>query len=337
MSTDALIIVYFHFSHNKKTKTDMPKILPIYLAPLQGYTEAPYRNAHSACFGGVDAYYTPFVRLEHGAFRSKDLREINPSNNDVTRLIPQLIAPEPTKAEKIVTLFIEKGYHEVDINLGCPFPILAKRHNGSGILPYPKEVESLLSIVTKYPDIHFSVKMRLGWERPEESLALLPILNDLPIEQITMHPRLGKQQYKGEVDMDGFAAFYEKCKHPLVYNGDLLTADDIHLLSEQFPQLNGVMIGRGLLANPALAIEYKENRSLSPDEMRKKLTELHNRLLSHYEIQMEGGEIQILNKMKSFWEYLLPNADKKLLKAVHKSSNLNKYKVAVNTLLINFV
>lgn len=315
----------------------MSKVLPIYLAPLQGYTEAPYRNAHSVCFGGVDAYYSPFVRLEHGNLRSKDLRDIAPANNQVDRLIPQLIASDPTKAEVILALFIEKGYQEVDINLGCPFPLLAKRHNGSGILPYPEEVRSLLSVITQHPDIHFSVKMRLGWEKPEESLALLPMLNDLPIKQITMHPRLGKQQYKGKVDMEGFAAFYEGCRHPLVYNGDIRTTDDLHLLSDQFPELSGVMIGRGLLANPALAYEYKENRSLSPNEMREKLTELHSRLLKHYEVKLEGGEMQVLNKMKTFWEYLLPNADKKLLKAIHKSSDLNKYKVAVNTLFANFV
>lgn len=109
----------------------------------------------------------------------------------------------------------------MDINLGCPFPLLAKRHNGSGILPYPEEVKALLSIVTRYPQISFSVKMRLGWEQPDECLALAPILNDLPLHQITMHPRLGKQGYKGEVDLQGFSAFREVCRLPLVYNGDI--------------------------------------------------------------------------------------------------------------------
>ena len=113
------------------------------------------------------------------------------------KVIPQLIASSAEKAEVILSLFIEKGYREADINLGCPFPLLARRHNGSGILPYPEEVKALLSIVTRYPQISFSVKMRLGWEQPDECLALAPILNDLPLRQITMHPRLGKQGYKG--------------------------------------------------------------------------------------------------------------------------------------------
>lgn len=304
-------------------------MLPIHFAPLQGYTEVHYRNAHAACFGGIDTYYTPFVRLEKGTFRHRDVRGIEPSNNQVGQLVPQLIASSAEKAEAILALFIEKGYQEADINLGCPFPLLAKRHNGSGILPYPEEVKALLSIVRKYPQISFSVKMRLGWEHPGECLELASILNDFPLKQITMHPRLGKQQYKGEVDMKGFAEFERVNKHPLIYNGDINCVEDILHISEQFPGLAGIMIGRGLLANPALAIEYKEQRTLTPDEMREKLHAMHTSVYNQYDMQLEGGEGQLLTKMKTFWEYLLPDADRKLKKAIHKSTSLSKYNQAV--------
>lgn len=176
----------------------MQKTLPIHFAPLQGYTDVIYRNAHAACFGGIDTYYTPFVRLEKGSFRHRDIRGIEPGNNQVSHLIPQLIAPSTEKAEKILSLFIEKGYKEADINMGCPFPILTKRHNGSGILPYPEEVKELLNLVLKYPEISFSIKMRLGWENPDECLHLAPIINDLPLRQVTMHPRLGNSNIKGK-------------------------------------------------------------------------------------------------------------------------------------------
>ena len=186
----------------------MQSTLPIHFAPLQGYTEAIYRQAHARIFGGVESYYTPFVRVEHGEIRKKDMREITLENNRGVQLIPQLIAPDVDKMEQIIALFIEKGYKNVDINLGCPFPLLAKRHNGSGMLPYPEEVRELLTAAIKnHPDLQFSVKMRLGWENPEECLALLPFLNELPLTHIIMHPRLGKQQYKGEVDLKGFEAF----------------------------------------------------------------------------------------------------------------------------------
>lgn len=302
--------------------------LPIHFAPLQGYTEVFYRNAHATCFGGVDTYYTPFVRLEKGSFRRRDVRGIEPENNQVPHLIPQLIAPNFEKAETILKLFIEKGYEEVDINLGCPFPMLAKRHNGSGILPYPEEVKELLRIVTEYPQIKFSVKMRLGWESPEECLHLIPIINELPLSHVTVHPRLGKQQYKGEVDLKSFAAFQEVCKLPLIYNGDIHSLEDIERIQDRFPSLAGIMIGRGLLANPALALEYKEGRRLTADEMREKVRSMHKSVYNQYADQLEGGDGQLLDKMKTFWEYLMPEADRKLLKAIHKSSNISKYNQA---------
>lgn len=304
--------------------------LPIHFAPLQGYTEAFYRNAHAACFGGIDTYYTPFVRIEKGRFRHRDVRSIEPANNQVPHLVPQLIAPTAEKAEAILSLFIEKGYEEADINLGCPFPLLAKRHNGSGILPYPEEVEALLSLIQKYPQISFSIKMRLGWEDSDECLKLLPIINDLPLRQVTMHPRLGKQQYKGEVDLKGFAAFQDACKHPIIYNGDINNLEDIQRIQDKFPTLAGIMIGRGLLANPALAAEHRQGRVFEFDEMVKKVQSMHQCVYTQYAEQLQGGDAQLLNKMKTFWEYLLPNADKKLLKAIHKSTSLNKYNQAVS-------
>lgn len=318
------------------TENHQPTAFSIQFAPLQGYTESPYRNAHALCFGGVDTYYTPFVRLEKEGFRSKDLREIAPQRNRTPHLIPQLIASTPEKAEAILTLFVEKGYREVDINLGCPFPLLAKRHNGSGILPYPDEVESLLRIITRYPDISFSVKMRLGWEAPDECLRLAPLLNEVPLQQVTLHPRLGKQQYKGTVDLDAFDAFRQVCRHPLLYNGDLHTLEDIRKVRTRFPDLAGVMIGRGLLANPALALECRRDAPLAHNEKIEKVRQMHHHVFQTYEQQLEGGEMQLLNKMKTFWEYLLPEADRKLLKAIHKSSRLCRYRQAVDELFAKY-
>lgn len=303
--------------------------LPIHFAPLQGYTESHYRNAHATVFGGIDTYYVPFVRVERGEIRNRERREIEPSNNDVPHLIPQLIAPGMDKAETIISLFIEKGYKEVDINLGCPFPMLAKRHNGSGILPYPDEVKALLEVINKYPELRFSVKMRLGWENPEECLVLAPLLNELPLTHITLHPRLGRQQYKGEVDLDGFAAFSNICSKPLIYNGDLCTIEDIQRISTRFPELAGIMIGRGLLANPALAWEYQQGQSLSSDEMKQKLQTLHTAVFGHYQELLQGGDTQLLIKMKSFWEYITVGIDRKEKKAIHKSTSLTKYTQAV--------
>ena len=299
-------------------------LLPIHFAPLQGYTDAVYRLAHARIFGSIDTYYSPFVRVEHGEIRRKDARDISSKNNrERIHLIPQLIASQPDKLEQIITLFIENNYQEADINLGCPFPMLAKRHNGAGMLPYPDEVKDLLTAaIEKYPQIHFSVKLRLGWENTEECLALLPLFNALPLTHIILHPRLGKQQYKGEVDLSGFEAFYNGCEKPLLYNGDLHTVEDIQTITERFPKLAGVVIGRGLLANPALAWEYRQGKKLSPDEIIEKVGQLHAEVYSTYEELLQGGETQLLMKMKSFWEYLLPDGNRKAKKTIHKTRKL---------------
>lgn len=312
----------------------MQHILPIHFAPLQGYTEDIYRQAHARIFGGIETYYTPFVRVEHGEIRRKDIRGLEAENNKGVKLVPQLIAPDIEKMERIITLFIEKGYQNIDINLGCPFPFLAKRHNGSGMLPYPDEVHELLTnAIEQHPSIHFSVKMRLGWEKPEESLALLPFLNELPLTQITLHPRLGQQQYKGEVNLNDFEAFYKECRHPLLYNGDLLTITDINAITERFPNLAGIMIGRGLLSNPALALEYQQGHPITKAEIREKISLFHADIFTRYGNLFEGGDKQLLLKMKSFWEYLLPDADRKAKKAIHKANKLDTYQTAVNNLI----
>ena len=195
--------------------------------------------------------------------------------------------------------------------MGCPFPLMTGKHKGSGILPYPAEVEALLKELVHYPELGFSVKMRLGWECADEWRPLLPLLNAAPLRRIVLHPRIGKQQYKGEVDLAAFTAFYEECVHPLVYNGDLLTVEDIRKVDEEFPRLEGVMLGRGLLANPALAWEYANGAVFSPDELHEKVKALHARLLQYYEAHLQG-EVQLLSKMKPYWEYLLPDADRKI-------------------------
>lgn len=198
-------------------------------------------------------------------------------------------------------------------------------------MPYPAEVEALLKELVHYPELGFSVKMRLGWECADEWRPLLPLLNAAPLRRIVLHPRIGKQQYKGEVDLAAFTAFYEECAHPLVYNGDLLTVEDIRKVDEEFPRLEGVMLGRGLLANPALAWEYANGTVFSPDELYEKVKALHARLLQYYEAHLQG-EVQLLSKMKPYWEYLLPDADRKIKKAIKKATTMDKYLTAVNQL-----
>lgn len=301
----------------------------VYSAPLQGFTEAAWRNAHCRVFGGVEAYYTPFVRLEKGEVRNKDRREVSAAQNQVANLVPQLIASEPEELEQLVRFLLAEGYRTMDVNMGCPFPLLTKRCKGSGILPYPDKVSGLLAVMEHFPEVQFSVKMRLGWEDSREWESLLPLLNQSCVQQVTLHPRIGKQQYKGTVDLENFSAFYEQCTLPLVYNGDLGSVDSILQLILQFPRLKGVMLGRGLLADPSLAQAVQTGKVLETGKLYHKVLEMHELIFDQYSRNIEGGEAQLLQKMKTMWEYLLPDMDKKARKAIVKSTRLDKYLDAV--------
>lgn len=293
-------------------------------APLQGYTDYIFRNLHYKYIGGIDAYYTPFVRYEHENFRNKDLRDISPENNRTPSLIPQLIASSPEELNNICKMLRKSSYKQADINMGCPFIPIVRRKKGSGILPYPDKVDELLKETLKFPEISFSVKTRLGWESPNECLQLLPIFHSYPLHHITLHARTGKQQYNGYTDITSFGSFYEQCKTPLLYNGDITSKEDAFTIKRQFPLIAGIAIGRGLLYNPFIAKEIK-SEEISTSEKQQTMQCFHNEMLFCYQSLLDAEHLT-LTKMKTFWEYFFPDADKKLRKKILKSKTINEYK-----------
>ena len=306
--------------------------MKIYSAPLQGFTEAVWRNVHSAVFGGIDGYYTPFLRYEHGEIRNKDIRDIERKNNNVDNLVPQIIAATPDEMRPLLDLIANEGYDRVDINMGCSFPLQMRKRHGAGLLPYPDLVADLMKEVALHPEFSFSVKMRLGCNSKDEWKELISILNDAPLKHITMHPRLGVEQYKKPVDVDTFAEFYAACKHPVIYNGDLLTLHDIRRIETEFPGLKGIMLGRGLLANPALGIEYRESRELTEAELCRLVRLMHDEMFRQLTPRLQGNT-QFLTKMKPYWEYLLPTRPKRLRKPILKATTTEKYQAAVANVL----
>lgn len=299
-------------------------MIKVFSAPIQGYTDCTWRNAHSTVFAGsVERYYAPFLRLEKGAFRNKDLRDIAPEENTSYCLVPQAIACPHEQFAIIIDKIASMGYGEIDINMGCPFPPMTKRHCGAGILPYPNEVAAMLAVTKNYPGIKFSIKMRLGLESPDDWQALMPIIGEIKPVHVTMHPRTARQQYGGEIDMAQFQRFYAQATFPVVYNGDLRTAADIDRITSEFPDLRAIMIGRGLLANPALTTTQDGNTV-------KRVIELHNILFDTYKSRL-CGDAHLLAKMKSLWEYFLSGAGSpKCRKKILKSTTIGKYVIATD-------
>ena len=291
----------------------------IAFAPLQGYTDAVYRRAHHECVGGVDEYYTPFVRIEKGEIRKKYLRDTDPAANEGVPTVPQVIARDGDEFARLCDALQGQGWNRIDLNMGCPFPMQVKAGRGSGLLQHHERIEEIQKEMLRRPEVTFSVKMRLGQESAEESMTLLPIINEMPLVHVTLHPRLGKQQYKGTVDMEAFGRFHEGCKHEMVYNGDLteLKIENGKLKFWASAKVKGVMIGRGLLARPWM---------LSEKEPQEVMRQMHERIY-RYAVENFCGDSQILSRLHAFWEYL--DIDRKAKKTIMKSTTLRRYDEAV--------
>ena len=302
--------------------------IPIHFAPLQGYTDDVYRRIHHELMGGIHTYYTPFLRMEGGGVRSKDMRDIRPEFNEGVPVVPQIIVKSMKEFEFLTKIVEEKGYDRVDINMGCPFPLQAKHGRGSGLLAHVDIIEEIAKAIASKSELKFSVKMRLGWENTDEWRPVLDILNEIPLEQITLHPRIGTQQYKGTVNMEAFDEFYALCKHPIIYNGDVTSIKDIQNLEEKYPKLAGIMIGRGLLTRPSLASEYVTGVELSWEKRRPVLLDFHDRLKAHYETTA-NSEAQVHSRLRLFWEYMEEELGKKVYKKIMKAGNLKNYLNAV--------
>lgn len=302
--------------------------IPIHFAPLQGYTDDVYRRIHHELIGGIQTYYTPFLRMEGGGMRSKDMRDIRPEFNEGVPVVPQIIVKSMKEFEFLTGIVEEKGYSRLDINMGCPFPLQAKHGRGSGLLAHVDIVSEMAKTIASKSSLKFSVKMRLGWENADEWRPVLDILNEIQLEQITLHPRIGTQQYKGSVNMEAFNEFYALCKHPMIYNGDVTTVNGIRQLEENYPKLAGIMIGRGLLARPSLATEYVSGLELPWEKRRLTLLDFHDRLKAHYETTA-NSEAQVHSRLRLFWEYMEEELGRKVYKKIMKAGNLKNYLAAV--------
>jgi tRNA-dihydrouridine synthase len=298
--------------------------IPVLAAPMQGVTDNVWRMAQYEVFGGVDAYYAPFMRVEHGEVRRKDLRDVDPERNAGITLIPQILACQPDHALMMVDALKQMGYCRIDINLGCPFPPIALHRKGSGMLAYPDLIEALFKALATMDGVQYSVKMRLGWDKNDQWRDIMPLMDIIKPVNIAVHPRIGKQQYKGDLNMEQFDALMAGSTWPIVYNGSLRTVEDIEDIITRYPTLAAVMVGNGLAANPGmLATDTK------PEDYRR----FHDMLVEGYTALLNGGEAQLVRHLQDIWQTFLPGTGHKLFKAIRKSRTLEQYETAASAAL----
>ena len=299
-----------------------------YFAPVQGHTDAAYRYFHARNYGGEAVYTTPFIRLEKGELRKKDYKDALSVLNGEIDVVPQVIFKNGEELRTLVALLADEGLQRVDLNMGCPFPLQTSRGRGAASIASADCIESVRDVVVNNPEIGFSVKMRLGFQE-QEWKPLLEVLNELRLDHIAVHPRLAKDQYGGSVDMDAFREIYESSKNSVVYNGDLLTPEDIARVSEEFPELGGIMVGRGVLGRPSLIAEAISGEAMPHDERIRRMLRFHKELMEHYRETLVGGDHQVLAKIQPFWEYSESEIGRKAWKAIRKASSIAKYQTAL--------
>lgn len=306
-------------------------------SPLQGYTEYKFRNAFEKHFGGIDFFYAPYIRLQgEKEIKSSNKRDLLPENNRGVNVLPQVMCKNAQDFLFVADYVKSLEYTELNWNLGCPYPMVTNRGMGAGLIRETEKIREILDEVFSKSNIEISIKMRLGNESPQEIEQLLPLLDAYPIKHITIHPRLGKQQYKGSVDLASFEHCLDLSKHPIIYNGDIHSIAQFRKLQERFPKQSQWMLGRGILFDPFLPQMIRQNSGEYPINAKELFEHFHNELLEAYS-QSLSGEKHLLLKMFSFWEYFseLFSNSHKCLKKFKKAQNMHAYETAVREVLRN--
>lgn len=304
-------------------------------SPLQGFTEFRFRNAFHQYFGGIDTFYAPYIRLNGKLeIKASYQRDLLPKNNTVPTLIPQVMTNDADEFLFVVQYVQSLGYNELNWNLGCPYPMVTKRGMGSGMICNTPKIEEVLRRVHNETDIIVSMKMRLGYENPDEILAVLPILEKFPIKNVAIHARIGKQLYKGGVNLSAFEQALEASTIPVYYNGDITTVEGFRRMQEQFPKIDHWMIGRGLIADPFLPQMIKADTTEYPENRMEIFGKFHDTLYHDYASALSGSS-HVLVKMESFWEYFansFPDPHK-TYKKIKKAKSFGAYEEAVRSIL----
>ena len=301
--------------------------MDIRFAPMEGLTDTVYRSTHHQHFGGVSKYYIPFVSpTQHHVFTPKELRAIGPEHNAGIPTVPQILAKDPEHFLWAAKEMAAMGYEEVNLNIGCPSGTVTAKGKGSGMLRDLYALDALLNKACAELPIALSVKTRIGFESPDEWPEILEVLAEYPLKEIIIHPRTRAGFYKvGTLHPDTFRMAAEKGL-PLVYNGDLFTAEDCAALQREYPGMP-MMLGRGLVCNPALAQEVCGGAPLEKTAFRA----FHDALWDAY--RRDRPLDQAHSRMRELMIYMsccFADADK-AAKNVRKSNPKN-YEEAVDRL-----
>lgn len=304
----------------------------IYLAPLQGFTDFVFRKTYSEVFGAVDKYFIPYIVVKNNAVPRKHVQEIWPENNPLTATIPQVLAKNSGELIYLAEYLSTYGYREINLNLGCPYPMVTRRGRGSGLLPFPEKIEKMLASFFEKTNLSLSVKIRSGLENEHEIEKVIPVLNQFPLTEIILHARTASQLYKGKISEDIFSWALKNTNKPLVYNGDIFSISDFNKKHLKFEGVENWMLGRGILKNLFLPFEINQKFILQTEKY-EMLEKMHSMVFEAYSVQSDNAG-NVLNKMKQFWKYFSFHFEnqRKTHKRIKKIKNPKLYQAEIKTI-----
>lgn len=297
--------------------------MKFYFAPMEGITGYVYRNAHSSLFPGVDKYFTPFIATkQHGKYKPRELNDILPKHNPNIPIVPQVLTNNASDFLKISHDLKQYGYEEININLGCPSATVVSKYRGSGFLAKPDKLNEFLQEIFAHAETKISLKTRLGKDDPEEFYRLMELYNQYPLEELIIHPRIQTDFYKNTPNLTVFKDALSMSNHPICYNGDIFTSTDYETITSLFPNVQTIMLGRGLLTNPGLIHQIISNRPLDKTTIQT----FHDKIYEDYQTILSGDR-NVLFKMKEFWFYMIQMFEdhEKFAKKIRKSERLTDY------------
>ena len=220
------------------------------LAPMQDVTTLEFMRVISR-YGGADVYWTEFFRIHSVSHLEKWILKSITENSMGRPIVAQLIGNDIPALVRAAKELQQYPIAAIDLNLGCPAPIVYRKCAGGGLLREPQKIDAILGALRDAVTIPFTVKTRLGFESPKEFDALLKIFAKHPIDLLTVHARTVKQMYRPGVRYDLIARAARELKCPVLANGNVHgPAQAKQLLAETGAR--GLMIGRGAIRNPWL-------------------------------------------------------------------------------------
>ncbi len=299
---------------------------------MEGLTGPVWRRLHHRFFGGADAYYTPFVTpTREPKFTDRQLKDVGVEANTGLTVVPQLLTRRAEDFCWATKALLTMGYGEVNLNLGCPAGTVVAKGKGSGFLRTPTELDTFFDDVFTAlgSDVPVTVKTRLGWSETYEFADLVRLYNRHPIKRLIVHPRLKTDFYKGDARWSILRDEYDGLTLPLGINGDLVTTDDIRMKAREFPRAEEIMVGRALIADPALFRKMKGGAAASRDE----IFDFMETLLAEFTDAFQSYKNSLM-RMKEYWffqQFLFDGAEKHV-KAIFKAKNGADYNAAVQRL-----